>query len=108
MKLNRIIDFAEIRPLADLPVKCYSSASPVRLGFDVAAHLEPEILLLDEVLAVGDMTFQKKCVERILELNRSGMTIVFISHDLAAVERLCERAILLNAAAWPAKVPLAR
>lgn len=95
-KLNRIIDFAEIRPFIDLPVKRYSSGMFVRLGFSIAAHLEPEILLLDEVLAVGDMTFQKKCVERILELSRSGMTIVFISHDLAAVERLCERAILLE------------
>jgi len=95
-KLNRIIDFAEIRPFIDLPVKRYSSGMFVRLGFSIAAHLEPEILLLDEVLAVGDMTFQKKCVERILELSRSGMTIVFISHDLAAVERLCERAILLQ------------
>ena len=95
-KLDRIIDFAEIRPFIDLPVKRYSSGMFVRLGFSIAAHLEPEILLLDEVLAVGDMTFQKKCVERILELSRSGMTIVFISHDLAAVERLCERAILLE------------
>jgi len=95
-KLDRIIDFAEIRPFIDLPVKRYSSGMFVRLGFSIAAHLEPEILLLDEVLAVGDMTFQKKCVERILELSRSGMTIVFISHDLAAVERLCQRAILLE------------
>ncbi len=95
-KLNRIIDFAEIRPFIDLPVKRYSSGMFVRLGFSIAAHLEPDILLLDEVLAVGDMTFQKKCVERILELNRSGMTILFISHDLAAVERLCDRAILLQ------------
>jgi len=95
-KLNRIIDFAEIRPFIDLPVKRYSSGMFVRLGFSIAAHLEPEILLLDEVLAVGDMTFQRKCVDRILELSRSGMTIIFISHDLAAVERLCERAILLE------------
>jgi hypothetical protein len=68
----------------------------VRLGFAIAAHLDPDILLLDEVLAVGDAAFQAKCLERIAELRKSGRTIVFISHDLAAVYRLCDRAILLN------------
>jgi hypothetical protein len=68
----------------------------VRLGFSIAAHLEPDILLLDEVLAVGDAAFQTKCLDRINELQRQGRTIVFISHDLAAVERLCDRVLLLN------------
>jgi ABC-type polysaccharide/polyol phosphate transport system ATPase subunit len=95
-KLDRIIDFAEIRPFIDTPVKRYSSGMFVRLGFSIAAHLEPDILLLDEVLAVGDMGFQSKCIARILELKRSGTTIVFISHDLGAVERLCDRVLLLE------------
>ena len=95
-KLDRIIDFAEIRPFIDLPVKRYSSGMFVRLGFSIAAHVEPDILLLDEVLAVGDTGFQNKCMRHILDLKRSGITIIFISHDLAAVERLCDRAALLH------------
>jgi ABC-type polysaccharide/polyol phosphate transport system ATPase subunit len=95
-KLERIIDFAGVRDFIDMPVKRYSSGMYVRLGFSIAAHLEPDILLLDEVLAVGDAQFQAKCLERINELHRHGRTIVFISHDLAAVERLCSRAILLS------------
>ncbi len=95
-KLERIIDFAGVRDFIDTPVKHYSSGMYVRLGFSIAAHLEPDILLLDEVLAVGDATFQAKCVERINALHRQGRTIVFISHDLAAVERLCGRVLLLN------------
>jgi homopolymeric O-antigen transport system ATP-binding protein len=94
--LDRIIDFAEIRPFIDLPVKRYSSGMFVRLGFSIAAHMQPDILLLDEVLAVGDMGFQRKCMEHILELKRSGLTMIFISHDLAAVERLCDRGVLLE------------
>src|SRR6266498_2021833 len=95
-KLDSIIDFAGIRQFIDTPVKRYSSGMYVRLGFSIAAHLEPDILLLDEVLAVGDAEFQAKCVNRINELHRQGRTIVFISHDLAAVERLCDRVLLLN------------
>ena len=95
-KLDRIIDFAEIRPFIDTPVKRYSSGMYVRLGFSIAAHLEPDILLLDEVLAVGDMGFQAKCINRILELKNSGVTIVFISHDLGAVERICDRVLLME------------
>ena len=75
----------------DTPVKRYSSGMYVRLGFSIAAHLDPDILLLDEVLAVGDAAFQAKCLQRISELKRAGTTIVFISHDLGAVERLCDR-----------------
>ncbi|MGI8996497.1 MAG: ABC transporter ATP-binding protein, partial [Pyrinomonadaceae bacterium] len=80
----------------DTPVKRYSSGMYVRLGFAIAAHLDPDILLLDEVLAVGDAAFQTKCFERIKELRQSGTTIVFISHDLNAVERLCNRVLLMH------------
>jgi ABC-type polysaccharide/polyol phosphate transport system ATPase subunit len=95
-KLNDIIEFAGVRQFIDTPVKHYSSGMYVRLGFSIAAHLEPNILLLDEVLTVGDASFQDKCIKRILELKRSGTTIVFISHDLSAVERLCDRTLLLD------------
>lgn len=95
-KLDAIVDFAEVRPFIDVPVKRYSSGMFVRLGFAIAAHLDADILLLDEVLAVGDAAFQEKCSERFLELKRAGTTILFISHDLGAVERLCSRAILLQ------------
>lgn len=95
-KLDNIIDFAGIRQFIDTPVKRYSSGMFVRLGFSIAAHLDPDILLLDEVLAVGDAAFQFKCLNRVAELRDSGKTIVFISHDLSAVERLCERVLLLE------------
>lgn len=95
-KLERIIDFADVRDFIDTPVKHYSSGMYVRLGFSIAAHLEPEILLLDEVLAVGDATFQAKCLDRINRLHSEGRTIVFVSHDLVSVERLCGRVLLLN------------
>src|SRR4051812_14257068 len=95
-KLDSIADFAGIRPFLDVPVKRFSSGMYVRLGFSIAAHLDPDILLLDEVLAVGDAAFQEKCLQRIEGLRRAGTTIVFISHDLAAVERLCDRVILMR------------
>lgn len=95
-KLERIIDFAEIRQFIDVPVKRYSSGMYVRLGFSIAAHLEPEILLLDEVLAVGDASFQSKCKERILTLKSEGRTIVFISHDLQAVQEVCDRVMVMQ------------
>lgn len=95
-KLESIIDFAEVRQFIDTPVKRYSSGMYVRLGFSIAAHLHPDILLLDEVLAVGDAAFQAKCIKRISELKKSGTTIVFISHDLTSVELLCNRVLLLN------------
>jgi ABC-type polysaccharide/polyol phosphate transport system ATPase subunit len=95
-KLERIVEFAGVREFIDMPVKHYSSGMYVRLGFSIAAHLEPDILLLDEVLAVGDAAFQVKCVDRINELHRQGRTIVFISHDLASVERLCSRVLLVH------------
>ena len=95
-KLDRIVDFAGLQAFIDTPVKWYSSGMFVRLGFAIAAHLEPDILLLDEVLAVGDVTFQTKCLDRIDELRRSGTTIVFISHDLRAIARLCDRVLLMH------------
>jgi ABC-type polysaccharide/polyol phosphate transport system ATPase subunit len=94
-KLDDIIDFAGVRPFIDVPVKRFSSGMIVRLGFSVAAHLDPDILLLDEVLAVGDAAFQRKCIDRVMELKRSS-TVVFISHDLAAVQQLCDRVIVMN------------
>jgi hypothetical protein len=94
-KLDGIIDFAGVRPFIDVPVKRFSSGMVVRLGFSVAAHLDPDILLLDEVLAVGDAAFQKKCIDRVLQLKRRS-TVVFISHDLAAVQQLCDRVIVMN------------
>jgi ABC-type polysaccharide/polyol phosphate transport system ATPase subunit len=95
-KLDRIVDFSGVRPFIDMPVKWYSSGMYVRLGFAVAAHLEAEILLVDEVLAVGDAAFQLQCYERIGELRRGGTTMLFISHDLASIERLCDRVVLMN------------
>lgn len=95
-KLNSIVDFAGVRAFIDTPVKRYSSGMYVRLGFSIAAHMDPDILLLDEVLAVGDAAFQAKCLQRITELKEGGTTIVFISHDLGAVERLCNRVLLMQ------------
>ncbi len=95
-KLDSIVEFAGVRQFIDTPVKRYSSGMYVRLGFAIAAHLDPDILLLDEVLAVGDAAFQAKCIQRIQELEAAGTTIVFISHDLTAVERLCQRVILME------------
>ena len=94
-KMDSIVDFSGVGQYIDVPVKRYSSGMYVRLGFSIAAHLDPDILLLDEVLAVGDVAFQAKCLDRIAELRKGGRTIVFVSHDLAAVYRLCGRAILL-------------
>lgn len=95
-KLDSIVDFAGVRQFLDTPVKRYSSGMYVRLGFSIAAHLDPDILLLDEVLAVGDAAFQAKCLQRISDLKEAGTTIVFISHDLGAVERLCDRVLLMQ------------
>lgn len=95
-KFDRIVHFAGVAPFIDTPVKWYSSGMYVRLGFAVAAHLEPDVLLIDEVLAVGDLGFQEQCLARIAELRAGGTTILFISHDLTAVERLCDRALLID------------
>ena len=93
--MDEIIAFAELERAIDLPVRTYSSGMYMRLGFAVAAHLYADILLLDEVFAVGDEAFQQKCFGKIFEFKRRGGTIVFVSHDASAVEKLCERAVLL-------------
>ena len=96
VRFDRIVAFAELQQFIDTPVKRYSSGMYLRLGFAVAAHINPAVLLVDEVLAVGDASFQSKCMRRIEELRRDGMTIVFVSHDMTAVERLCSRAFFLQ------------
>ena len=95
-KLEKIVGFAEVGDFIDTPVKWYSSGMYVRLGFAVAAHLEPEILLVDEVLSVGDERFQGRCLRRVGELRQAGTTIIIISHDLASIERVCDRVVLLE------------
>ena len=95
-KFDEIVAFAEVEKFLDTPVKRYSSGMYVRLAFAVAAHLEPEILLVDEVLAVGDMAFQKKCLGKMGDVAKEGRTILFVSHNLSAIQSLCNRAILLR------------
>ena len=95
-KFDQIVDFAEIPKFIDTPVKRYSSGMYTRLAFAVAAHLEPEILIVDEVLAVGDGAFQTKCIGKMAEIAGEGRTVLFVSHNLTAVRRLCKRAILLH------------
>jgi lipopolysaccharide transport system ATP-binding protein len=96
LKFDEIIAFAEIGQFLDTPVKRYSSGMYVRLAFAVAAHLEPEILIVDEVLAVGDIAFQKKCLGKMNDVAKKGRTVLFVSHNMAAVQALCSRAILLR------------
>ena len=95
-KFDEMVDFSGVEKFIDTPVKHYSSGMYVRLAFAVAAHLEPEILIVDEVLAVGDAAFQKKCLGKMGEVAKSGRTILFVSHDMAAVENLCKRTIILK------------
>jgi lipopolysaccharide transport system ATP-binding protein len=95
-KFEEIVAFAEIESFLDTPVKRYSSGMYVRLAFAVAAHLEPEILIVDEVLAVGDAQFQKKCLGKMDDVARAGRTVLFVSHQMTAVMALCQRAILLS------------
>jgi lipopolysaccharide transport system ATP-binding protein len=95
-KFDEIVAFAEVERFVDTPVKHYSSGMYLRLAFAVAAHLEPEILLIDEVLAVGDITFQRKCLGKMSDVAQQGRTILFVSHNMAAVESLCSTAYLLE------------
>lgn len=95
-KFDEIVAFAEVEKFLDTPVKRYSSGMYVRLAFAVAAHLEPEILLIDEVLAVGDVNFQKKCLGKINDVAKEGRTVLFVSHNMAAIANLCPRSILLD------------
>lgn len=95
-KFDQIVDFAEIEKFLDTPVKYYSSGMYMRLAFAVAAHLEPEILLVDEVLAVGDAGFQKKCLGKMGEVSKKGRTVIFVSHNMEAVSTLCQKAMILD------------
>ena len=95
-KFDEIIDFSGVEQFLDTPLKHYSSGMQLRLAFAVAAHLEPEILLIDEVLAVGDAEFQKKCLGKMDEVSKSGRTILFVSHDLVSIEQLCSKAIMIK------------
>jgi lipopolysaccharide transport system ATP-binding protein len=95
-KFDEIVDFAEVERFLDTPVKRYSSGMYVRLAFAVAAHLEPEILIIDEVLAVGDAQFQKKCIGKMDQAGKEGRTVLFVSHNMNAVEQFCTRCLLLD------------
>jgi lipopolysaccharide transport system ATP-binding protein len=95
-KFDEIVAFSEVEKFLDTPVKRYSSGMYVRLAFAVAAHLEPEILLVDEVLAVGDASFQKKCLNKMESVSQQGRTVLFVSHNMPSISRLCERTILLD------------
>jgi lipopolysaccharide transport system ATP-binding protein len=95
-KFDEIVDFSGVEKFIDTPVKRYSSGMYVRLAFAVAAHLTPEILLIDEVLAVGDAEFQRKCLGKMGEVSRAGRTVIFISHNITAIESLCDRCLLLE------------
>ena len=104
-KFDEIVAFSELERFVETPVKFYSSGMYVRLAFSVAAHLEPEILIMDEVLAVGDMAFQQKCLDKMNEVRRQGRTIFFVSHNLPAITRLCRRAVLLDGGRLVAEGP---
>jgi len=95
-KFDRIVEFAGIGDFLDMPVKRYSSGMYVRLGFSIAAHMEPEVLLIDEVLSVGDVSFKAKCMDAMRSFLRRGTSILFVSHNLAAVKRFCDRVVLLD------------
>jgi len=106
-RFDEIVEFAEIERFLDTPVKRYSSGMSVRLAFAVAAHLEPEILLVDEVLAVGDAAFQRKSLGKMSEVAEAGRTVVFVSHNLAILQALCERGVLLERGRAVADAPVA-
>ncbi len=90
-KIDEIIEFSELAEFIDQPIRVYSSGMLARLGFSVVAHLDPDILLIDEILAVGDMEFQKKCIDKMTSFKKSGVTIIFISHSMPDVKRICDR-----------------
>lgn len=96
-RFESILDFSELREFIDTPIRSYSSGMYIRLGFSVAVHARPEVLLIDEALAVGDEDFQAKCMARILEFQRAGVTLLFVSHNMQQVQNLCPRTVLLDA-----------
>src|SRR5262249_35861186 len=95
-KFDDIVDFSDVTKFIDTPVKRYSSGMALRLAFSVAAHLEPEILMVDEVLAVGDLRFQKKCIGKMGEVAKTGRTVLYVAHNMPAISGLCQRAILMG------------
>src|SRR5580692_5883764 len=95
-KFDEIVDFSGVEAFIDTPVKRYSSGMHTRLAFSIAAHLDPEILIIDEVLAVGDAEFQKKCLAKMNEVSKAGRTVLFVSHNMATVTNLCTQCVLLN------------
>lgn len=95
-RFDKIVDFAELEDFIDTPVKHYSSGMYMRLGFAIAVNVDPDILLVDEVLAVGDTEFQEKCMRRMREFQKEGVSIVFVSHNLSQVERFCNKVVLLR------------
>src|SRR5207247_5956389 len=95
-RFDEIVDFAELREFIDAPIKTYSSRMYMRLGFSVAIHVDPDVLLIDEVLAVGDESFTRKCLDKIGEFRRRGKTIVLVTHSLGLVEKMCDEALWLR------------
>jgi len=95
-RMDEIIEFSELGDFVYQPIRTYSSGMYARLGFSVIAHLDPEILLIDEVLAVGDMEFQKKCLDKMMSFKKSGVTMVFVSHSMEDVEKICDRVIWID------------
>ena len=95
-RFEEIVDFSEIERFLETPIKFYSSGMYMRLAFAVAAHLEPEILMVDEVLAVGDLSLQRKCLKKMRDIREQGRTVIFVSHNMQAVTRLCDRAIWIE------------
>jgi lipopolysaccharide transport system ATP-binding protein len=95
-KMDEIIDFAELEEFIDRPIRVYSSGMMARLGFAVVAHLDPEILLIDEILGVGDIRFQKKCLDKMMEFKESGVTMVLVTHSVASVTNICDRAMWIE------------
>src|SRR5512138_1532474 len=95
-RFDEIVDFAELQEFIDAPVKTYSSGMYMRLGFAVAIHVDPEVLLIDEVLAVGDEAFTRKCLDKLAELHRRGKTILFVTHSLGLVDKMCDEALWLR------------
>ena len=95
-KINDIIEFSELGDFADQPIRIYSSGMLARLGFSVVAHLDPEILLIDEILAVGDKEFQKKCIDKMMDFKRRVITMVFVSHTLESVKMICDKVMWIE------------